>query len=244
MPSAAPSQTPSVRPRLEWVKPPRQARSQRTLERILDAAEALILETGSPGFTVAEVARRGRSSVGSLYARFSGKDALLRSVFERFLEQAEATVESALNTERWRGAPMSAIVEATVAFAVQVFAERRPLIAALMRRAVDDADMFGLAERLGTTTADQLIVLGEQRRAEIGHPDLRVAMRFVTWTVLCSLEANALHDPAQPLIEPAALVAELTRMCASYLDVVTPSSSTDRAASHHRDSPPAVPAKR
>ena len=214
-------------PALEWVKPPRQARSQKTLERILDAAEALILETGSAAFTVAEVARRGRSSIGSLYARFSGKDALLRSVFERFVEQAEATVTSALDATRWRDAPMTAIVEATVHFAVQVFTERRPLIAALMLRAVDDTDMLGLAERLSATTAARLIALGGERRAEIGHPDLPLAMRFVTWSVLSSLEASCLHNPAEPLLEPVALAAELARMCTSYLGIVSPHSQAN-----------------
>lgn len=212
-------------PCLEWVKAPCQARSQRTLARILDAAEELILETGSVAFTVAEVARRGRSSVGSLYARFSGKDALLRSVFERFVEQAEATVASALAAERWQGAPMGTIIHATVAFAVQVFEERRPLIAALILRAIDDTEMFGLAERLSVTTAEKLLVLGEQRRAEIGHPDLPVAMRFLTWSVLCSLEANALHRSADGALDRQALIAELTRMCARYLDIA--STETD-----------------
>lgn len=210
--------------RLEWVKPPRQARSQKTLERILDAAEALILETGSVTFTVAEVARRGRSSVGSLYARFKGKDALLRSVFERFLEQAEATVASALDPERWHGVPIADIMAATVAFAVQVFEDRRPLISALVLSAVDDPDMFGVVERLGASTAAQLITLGQKRRDEIAHPDLDLAMRFITWTVLCSLEASTLHDPTEPLLDRASQVAELTRMCVGYLGV-TPNAT-------------------
>lgn len=237
MSAAVANSAPLGRPGLQWVKPPRQARSQKTLERILDAVEALILENGSAGFTVAEAARRGRSSVGSLYARFSGKDALLRSVFERFLEQAEATAVDALDPDRWRDAPMDTIIRATVGFVIQVFDERRSLIAALMLRAVDDADTSGLAERLGATIATRLIALGRDRRAEIGHPDLEVAMRFLAWTVLSALEANTLHCPETPLVDGAARVTELTRMCARYLDICTPSAEREPAPSTPQPSP-------
>ena len=68
-------------PVLRWVKPPRQARSQHTLDRLLDAAEALVHEKG--GFDdvpIAEIVRRAESSVGSFYSRFPDKDALLQAM--------------------------------------------------------------------------------------------------------------------------------------------------------------------
>ena len=205
-------------PQLEWVKPPRQARSQKTLERILDAAEALIGETGAVSFTVSEVAKRARSSVGSLYARFRGKEALLRSVFERFLEQAMATVEDALTPARWRGAPMVVIVESAVAFAVRVFDERRPLIAAFTLAAAREPDMSALAERLAMAAADRLLVLARERRDQLGHPEPEIALPFLTWAVFSALEAHTLHrsvETSRP--EPDQLVAEMTRMCSAYL---------------------------
>ena len=69
---------------LEWVRRPMQERSQRTLERILSAAETLILEVGFEGATVAEIVRRADSSVGAFYTRFKDKDALLRCLIDRF----------------------------------------------------------------------------------------------------------------------------------------------------------------
>ena len=63
-------------------------------------------------------------------------------------------------------------------------------------------------------------------RAEIGHPDIELAMRFSCWSVLCSLEAHTLHQaPSPALFPPATLVSELTRMCVSYLDLRPPGTS-------------------
>ncbi|HEY1598537.1 MAG TPA: helix-turn-helix domain-containing protein, partial [Pirellulales bacterium] len=63
--------------KVEWVRPPRQTRSQETLERLLDAAEEVFAEKGFESATVAEVVRRAKSSVGAMYARFTDKNALL-----------------------------------------------------------------------------------------------------------------------------------------------------------------------
>ena len=55
---------------LAWVRAPQQARSQETLDRILDAAERLVSEKGFEDTTVADVVARAGSSVGAFYTRF------------------------------------------------------------------------------------------------------------------------------------------------------------------------------
>jgi AcrR family transcriptional regulator len=64
------------------VRPPVQARSRRTLARILDASLTLLDERGWDGVTVQDVVSRAGTSVGSFYARFSGKEDLLAYVEE------------------------------------------------------------------------------------------------------------------------------------------------------------------
>ena len=58
-------------------RPPKQLRSHRTLERIARASFEILEEDGAGGLTVHAVIARARSSVGSFYARFSGRDELL-----------------------------------------------------------------------------------------------------------------------------------------------------------------------
>ena len=59
---------------------PQQLRSRQTLDRLLDAAEAVIREEGISELTVAKVVKRGQSSVGAFYRRFPDREALLFAV--------------------------------------------------------------------------------------------------------------------------------------------------------------------
>lgn len=226
-----PAKTPDARtagqadaPQLEWVKPPLQARSHRTLERILDAAEALLVERDAEVITVAMVASRAKSSVGSLYARFAGKDALLRSVFERFLDQADATAARTLEPEMWLDASLETVFERTLAFTIAVFEERRKLIAALTIHAAQSPDMRGIVERLGTTIAERFHQLLCARGVEIAHPDPAQAIRFTTWTLLSTLEARTLHRPESCPFTGDQIIAEGMQMFLAYLGLRVPGS--------------------
>jgi len=72
----------------ELVRTPRQDRSRRTLRRIVEAGFALLESEGPEALTVTGIMRRARTSVGSFYARFQGKDDLLRYLGERALEES------------------------------------------------------------------------------------------------------------------------------------------------------------
>jgi len=120
--------------KLEWVRTPRQARSRETLERLLDAAEAVLAKDGLEGASVAEIARRAGSSVGAFYARFHDKEGLLCYLFERFVEQAEATAVAALDPARWDGVPMREALETMLRFLVDVLHQKRGLLGAMLTR--------------------------------------------------------------------------------------------------------------
>jgi len=69
-------------------KRPRQERSRRMVERILDAAARIFEERGYRATTTNDVAEAARVSVGSLYQYFANKDALLVGLAERHLDEA------------------------------------------------------------------------------------------------------------------------------------------------------------
>jgi AcrR family transcriptional regulator len=70
---AAPARIPKILPR----KQPRQARSVKMVEDILEAAVRVLRRAGARGFTTVRVAEEAGVSVGSLYQYFSSKEALL-----------------------------------------------------------------------------------------------------------------------------------------------------------------------
>lgn len=93
-----PSQSPTTAAR----KAPRQQRSKRMVETILEAA-ARILEEGDQPFTTNHIAERGDVSIGSLYQYFPSANAIMAALIEKHVaderEAAEAILSSANDVE-------------------------------------------------------------------------------------------------------------------------------------------------
>ena len=214
--------THSRSPQLEWVRPPRQGRSQQTLERLLQAAEALLEDKGFDDVSVAEIARRARSSVGSFYARFADKTAALRALHERFCEEAYATADGALAPERWRGATIAEIVSATIAFLVRVHRERRGLFRAVIVQALSDPDFKEREQKLGRYVNEGVCALLHARGDEISHPDPRIAADFAMrqLSATLSLEIGEIGwDVGRIPLGDEQLAVEITRSFLAYLGV-------------------------
>jgi len=79
-----------------WAREPRQARSQRTMDAFLDAAEALLEARPYHEIAITTIIARAGSSAGAFYARFPDKQALLHALHERVAERAVETVERML----------------------------------------------------------------------------------------------------------------------------------------------------
>jgi len=175
-------------PVLRWVRPPRQARSQQTLDRILDAAEALVSEKGFDDTPVAEIARRAGSSVGSFYSRFLDKDALIGALNERFVTQAIATADAALDPARWQRATIEEIAEAVVRFLVDIHREQRGILRAFAQRMRVDPELHARRERLAEHIATGLSTLLLAHSAAIRHDDSQRAVGFALTMVFGVLE--------------------------------------------------------
>lgn len=76
------ARSPGVSPR----RTPRQDRSRRTVERILDAATRVLAERGYDGASTNRIARAAGISNGSLYQYFPNKDAIVVAVLDRFAD--------------------------------------------------------------------------------------------------------------------------------------------------------------
>lgn len=206
-------------PRLEWVRPPQQERSQKTLERILDAAEALFLEKGFERTGVAEVCHKAGSSVGAFYARFTDKDALLNQVHERFCLQAIATTESVLDPARWDGVPLDEFLAASLRFVVSIFRERRELIAALSRRETRDPEVLTFGARIGEVLADRCHAFLVARGEPMTHPDPRQGVVFLVWLILSALEAHTAHAAQRDPLPPDQMIAQLVHLVHAHLGI-------------------------
>ena len=72
---------------------PKQARSRESFEKTIEAALALLQERGNDEFTLSDVSSRSGVSIGSIYARFEGKDKLLSVAHGRTMDDIDAVSE-------------------------------------------------------------------------------------------------------------------------------------------------------
>ena len=89
----------------DWVNQPQQARSRETMNRFVLAVELLLREKPFDDITIGEIVDGAERTVGSFYARFEDKWALLRTVIHRYLEQIREFIDHLLNADEWSHPP-------------------------------------------------------------------------------------------------------------------------------------------
>lgn len=65
---------------------PQQARSRQKVEKILTAAERVLIDRGYEHFTTNHVAAEAGCNIGTLYRYFPDKEALIRALYRQWLE--------------------------------------------------------------------------------------------------------------------------------------------------------------
>jgi AcrR family transcriptional regulator len=182
---------------LQTVTGPKQARSERTLQRLLDAAEALIKEKGHAAVSIPDIARRAGSSVGGFYARFRDKNELLRALEERHFIELSQRVEKLADARRWKNAATADIVEAAVDELVSITRERRHMIAAFLVRAIEDPVIREGGLRFRRSVENRISALLLPRRAEMSHPDPALAIDLAIQTAFALMQQHVLIEETQ-----------------------------------------------
>lgn len=202
------------------VSPPKQQRSQQTLERLLDAAESLIEDKGLGDVTVPDIVARAGSSVGGFYARFRDKAELLRALEERFFAELGTRVDEISRPEHWGGASIPAIVRLCMIELVETFRQREALIRAFMARAAQDAVFMEEAHRFRCMVSDGIVRLLLTRSRSIRHPEPALAIDFGVqlafgmmhhWVIFGGVQAGGRRLSDRDLVE------ELSRSFLGYL---------------------------
>ncbi len=117
------------------VKLPQQGRSRASFERMLEAAEALLVERVSDDFTLNDVSKVGRVSIGSIYNRFTNKDELIHAVCARVMERLEIEQAKIIMRARSRSKSTAELILAIVAELGEFMRAQAPVMRPLMLRA-------------------------------------------------------------------------------------------------------------
>jgi AcrR family transcriptional regulator len=177
-------------------KQPRQARSQATIDAIIEAAAQLISAHGLTGFNTNAVAERAGVSIGSLYQYFPNKDAIMAALIRRTQDDRATALRSAL-AEPYRS--LDDLVRAVV-HAVNRQNREQSLLAAVIdleeaRLPVAD-EIDGYLDGAGSALGE---VFARYPR-ELADVDPARAARTLPALVRSVIDSWANLDPPQPQV--------------------------------------------
>ncbi len=207
-------------PPLQWIRPPRQARTQQSLERLLDAAEVLLRDKSFDDIHVSEIALRADTSVAAFYRRFHDKNALLYALHQRFSDAAIATADDVLQDERWASAGIREILEKIVPFLIEVLRSQESLQRPVYRLALSDEATRDSSLRLRRHVLGRLCELLLARRGEIKHPDPEHAVPFSlvqAGALMTEFYLTGMRDTALLPSSDQKIAEEIVHSCCSYL---------------------------
>jgi AcrR family transcriptional regulator len=210
-------------PAASAVRPPQQERSRATLYRFLEATMALLGERRFEEATVAEIARRARSSVGAFYARFADKGALMDHLDSQLFESGRTAWDEFLASDRWRGRTAAEIVTAVVVRVVRKRRDHRGLLRALAlhARSQPSARFVEHGRELNRHVYGRVRALLLERRRELGHSDPERAIEIGLLFVDAATREAILFDDLGALprrVSDGSLARELATAWLSYLD--------------------------
>lgn len=204
------------------VRPPRQERSQVTLNRILDATESLLRDRLMEEITLAEVLSRSGVSVGAFYARFRNKDALVSCLYDRYDRRLGEATARVLERSRWRDHTLSDRVRVLIRYVAMQYRRHRGLLRALILHARAQPGAINAEQhRHRQRFYDDVTRFLLECRSEISHPDPEAAVRLGLLMAGAAMRDKILHgDAPQPrsvIASDSWLAREVTRALLSYL---------------------------
>jgi AcrR family transcriptional regulator len=202
------------------IRPPQQRRSRESLERVLKAGERVLTEKGYDGFTIGEVSRRAKVSVGSVYGRFDNKDALIRAIHERMMERLTGPEEELAAAVADAGLDLETVVSRGVHALADSMDRERKLLRVFMVRGAVDPVISGPGSEASRATGRAFKTAVLARRSEIGHRDPELAADIAFRMVYDVLARQVMHGPtfeSDRMVEWGALVDELVAALLAYL---------------------------
>jgi AcrR family transcriptional regulator len=170
--------------------------------QIVDAAIAVIAESGYPRATFAEIARRaGLSSTGLISYHFAGKEDLITQVAWTVMQRIGGYMTEVVGAERTPSARLRAYIVGTVTF----IADHRADMRALLEIVLNGALKYDATDAQQVLSPLEQILADGQRAGEFRDFDVRI----VASAVQRSLEGVQMLLEAHPDLDPKAYAEEL-----------------------------------
>ena len=169
----------------EPVNKPLQARSQATLDRIVEATESLLQTNTLRQISIAQIVALSKTSTGSFYARFKNKESLLPALYCRY----EASLDKELEAfETNEADSLEAAIDSVVDFIVKFFSRRKNLLRALaiyVREAPEAVDHESRIVRQSQFSVIHKSLLRFSKEIQHSNPERAIQLAIYMITCLC-----------------------------------------------------------
>ena len=171
-------------PQSPGLRPPKQARSQASLDRILNATERLLHVQQFDALVLTDILGAARVSTGAFYTRFESKNAILPLLLQRYDARAETIADRVLDARRWAGRDLVRRVRTLIRFQVTMTRRNHGLMRALTLLVRAQPELLTPARLAWRTQLQSRVVkLLLADRAAVDHPDPEEAIRFLLMLV-------------------------------------------------------------
>jgi len=198
-------------------RPAKQTRSQATLERIIEAAESLLEGRPFTDVSVDDIINQADVSRSSFYARFDNKEALLPVLFDRYADRVRAALAEALEVGA-AAIPPRLVIEQLIVSYLQFVRHFQ-----VETSTFESTPLGTVQQDLTTHVVEAAVRLYLKSIDRSDDRELAVRVEFATRAIAAVL-LRAVGPPQGFAVgmglDDARLVAELTTMASSYLDVV------------------------
>lgn len=150
---------------------PIQGRSRASLNRMLNAAEKLLSEAGSDEFTLADVSKVGKVSIGSIYNRFGSKDELLYAVHAKVLAKIDKDMNAALAEASESATDLYSHVALLIEAMSEVLRKYASVLRPFMMRSLRDSTIAQAGKTSYEATEKEVVASFEPYRADIAYDD-------------------------------------------------------------------------
>jgi AcrR family transcriptional regulator len=197
---------------------PRQARGERRIATILQAAAQVFYEVGFDAATTDLIAQRAQTAIGSLYDFFPNKEAIAQRLSEQYCDDLRALVAGALTDELAR-VPLPQLIDAIVDPLVE-YHEAHPGFQALWLQSQRDPRLAPIHRELTATLTGRTAALfaGRYPEADAAATLRASAVCIATTRALLTLAGDGPGLDRQ-------IIAELKTMIRAYLQAVFGSES-------------------
>jgi len=203
------------------IRPPRQERSRRAWDRVLDAGVALLEEAGYEGFTIAAVCERAHVPPRAIYDRAPTKDALFLAVYEHGMARIKADHEIFTDPARWLGLDAAALIEAVVREVTAIFSRHQALLRAVVLISGVHSEVYRRGSVYSRELGELLTALLRPVLSQVTQPgtDVDTVLRTCYTTMFSALVIRVAYGPgfAADPVDDATFTTQLARMISLYL---------------------------